>query len=77
MGRMILDEDLRRWEAFATTGEYGFPDRSRIVFRCVSDAHQRARAVVLPGDKSDAEQEVEARSELELRELLAEAPEIG
>ena len=76
MSRTILDGQLRRWEAFATTGEYGFPDRARVVFRCLSDAQVRARAVTLDGDKSDAEEVVSGRSDAELKEMLSQAREL-
>ncbi len=69
MGRMILDGELRRWEAYATTGEYGFPDHARVVYRCVSDTGVRARTWRLEGDKSDAEATVRDSSDEELREI--------
>lgn len=76
MARTILDGDLRRWEAYATTGEYGFPDRARVVFRCLSDPGVRARAVTLDGDKSDAEEVVSRLPDAELSGLLDEAREL-
>lgn len=72
---MLLDDDLKEWEVFATTGRFGFPDRARVVFRCVSDPQERARAVAIEGDKSDAEAIVAGRSEAELREMM-EAAEV-
>lgn len=76
MGRTILDGELRRWEAFATTGEYGFPDDSRVVFRCLSDPEVRARAYTVEGDKSDAEEAVSRASPDELTRMLGESTEI-
>lgn len=76
MPRMILDGALQQWEAFATTGRYGFPDPARVIFRCVSDPEIRARAVDIEGDKSDAEKTVETFDDGELREMLAGAPEL-
>lgn len=77
MSRMILDGALQTWEVFATTGRYGFPDPSRVMFRCVSDPEVRARAVEIEGDKSDAEGVVLSRGDDELRAMLAEAPELN
>lgn len=77
MPRMILDGALQRWEVFATTGRYGFPDPARLVFRCVSDPEVRARAVDIEGDKSDAENTVETLGEGELKEMLSAAPELA
>lgn len=77
MSRTILDDDLRSWEVYATTGPYGFSDPARLVFRCLSDPGERARAVELGADKSEAEGEVLARSDEELREMLAGADPVG
>lgn len=76
MTRTILDDDLRRWEVFATTGRYGFPDPSRVIFRCVSDRSLRSRAVTIDGDKSDAEQTVADSDDAELSAMLERAAEI-
>lgn len=76
MSRVIVDPDLRRWEAYATAGDYGFPTPGRIVFRCTSDRGLRPRTVTVPGDKSDAERTVVEASDAELREMLARAEEI-
>lgn len=70
MGRTIQDGDFRRWEAFATTGDYGFPRPARIVFRCRSDADERARVVTIDGDKSDAEARLKALDDEALTGLL-------
>ena len=76
MPRIILDDDLERWEIYATTGLYGFPDGARVVFRCVSDPAVRARAVTLDGHKSDAEELVSSRTDAVLKEMLAEADQL-
>lgn len=74
--RIVTDGDFRTWEVYATTGEYGFPHPSRIIFRCMSDPGERARVVVVDGDKSDAEARVRQLSEGELRELMTKESEI-
>ncbi len=68
--RTIQDDSFRTWEAYATTGDYGFSDPARIVFRCLADPDERARAVTIDGDKSDAEAQVRSLSADELRELM-------
>ena len=74
MGRMIQDDDFRTWEAFATTGDYGFPRPARIVFRCRDDPAERSRVVTIEGDKSDAEARLRSLEDGELEEMLADAP---
>lgn len=76
MQRRILDGDLRRWEVYATTDRYGFPDPARVVFRCTSDPRVRARAVTIEGDKSEAEACVSSSSAAALSEMLGRASEI-
>lgn len=73
MQRTILDRDFRTWEVYATTGDYGFADPARLVFRCVSDRDEKARSAPFEGDKSDAESAVKELSESELEELLEAA----
>lgn len=71
--RTIQDDSFRTWEAFATTGDYGFSDPARIIFRCVTDPDERARFVTIDGDKSDAEARIRSLSVDELKDLMAEA----
>jgi hypothetical protein len=73
MPKTVLDDQLRVWEAFASTGPYGYADRAVIVFHCTADARERPRAFALPGDKSDAETKVATASRQELLEMLAAA----
>ena len=75
--RTILDRELRRWEVFATTGEYGSPNPAKLAFRCVSDAGLRPRILVFAGDKSDAEQTVAEASAEELLRLLESAQSLS
>ena len=72
MARTILGRELQTWEAYATTGRYGFSEPARLVFRCLSDRSMRARALDA-GEKSDAERLVVRSSDDELRDLLDEA----
>lgn len=73
MARSILDDRLRSWEAFASTGAYGYSSRSRIVFSCTSDPAERPRAYTLDGDASDAEALAAKASVAELVALLERA----
>lgn len=73
MSRTILDDELNTWEVYATTGDFGYADPARVVFRCLSDTRERARALDPGGDKSEAEAFVLERTEEELKALLAEA----
>lgn len=71
--RIIQDGAFQRWEAYATTGDFGYSRPARIVFRCLTDPGARARIVDAAGDKSDAESRVRELTEDELRSLLVEA----
>jgi hypothetical protein len=73
MARTIVDAGLRSWEAFASTGPYGYADHARVVFRCTTDPNERPRAIAIPGDKSEAEALVATATSVGLRELLETA----
>jgi hypothetical protein len=73
MSPTVLDDELRLWEAFASSGPHGFPAPARIVFRCVSDRRQASRALLFEGDRATAEGVVQAADADELRRYLAEA----
>lgn len=75
MARIFNDEALLTWEAFSTTGPFSLPDRSRIVFHCLSDPHRRSRYVEGSGDLMDAQRKLREIDEPELRSLLAVALE--
>lgn len=76
MGRTIQDDDLRRWEVFATTGPYGGTHPARLVFRCLTERGLRARKSEIDGDKSDAERAVQELPDTELLDLLHESVEL-
>lgn len=71
--RTIQDDSFRTWEAYATTGDFGLSNPARIVFRCISDPDERARAVEIDGDKSDAEARIRKLSGAELGDLMHQA----
>jgi hypothetical protein len=77
MTRTIQDQDLLLWEAYATAGDFGYPDHSKIVFHCLSNPGRRARILEREGDKSDVEQELVRMSESELEELFDRTKELS
>lgn len=74
--RIIQDGNLDVWEAYATSGGFGFPDHSRMVFHCLSDMARRARALERDGDKASVEHEIATLSDEELSDLLARTTEL-
>lgn len=73
MARSILDDQLRSWEAFASTGPYGYSPGSRVVFSCTSDPGEPPRACTLDGGAADAEALVAKAPAAELVALLERA----
>lgn len=76
MGRTFQDEDFRVWEAYASSGRWGRPDRAHVVFHCRSDPSRRARYVEVDGDAAEAEKAVRVRSDPELLEMLERSREL-
>ena len=76
MTRTIQDPDLEIWEAYASAGDFGFPERSTIVFQCLSDRKRRARALQREEDKAAVEHEISTLSDAELAALLEQATEL-
>lgn len=74
MSRIFHDDDLLQWEAYGTSGDYGFgDDNSRIIFHCLTDPSQRARVHRIQGGEAGAEKRVEESSRAELTALLRDA----
>lgn len=71
MSQTFTDENLISWEAFASSGDFGFAERPRIVFNCLSNPDTPARYVEVPGDEADAEGQLASSDEHQLRDLLA------
>lgn len=76
MTRTIQDADLEMWEAYAATGDFGFPERSTIIFQCLSDRKRRARRIQREEDKAAVEHEISTLSDAELTALLERATEL-
>jgi hypothetical protein len=76
MTRTIQDRDLQLWEAYASAGGTGTPERSRIVFQCLSDPGRRARALLRDAANGEVEREIATLPEAALVDLLADAEEL-
>ncbi len=76
MSHTFTDENLLTWEAFTSSGTFGFAIRPRIVFNCLSDPNRPPRYVVRPGDEADAEEQVIEFDEKKLREMLRSSKEL-
>ena len=70
MSRILVDENLLSWEAYASGGKFGLPDDPKIIFNCLSDPAHRPRFAMHDGHNADAEQAVMSMPEEELREML-------
>lgn len=74
MSHTFTDENLLTWEAYASSGDFGFAVRPKIVFNCLSDPSQRARYVErTSGDEADAEEDIHTFDEQKLRDLLRQS----
>ena len=76
MSRTIQDSNLAIWEAYASSGDFGSPEHSKIVFHCLSDRKRRARAIERDQDKAAVEHELSTLSEAELTGLLEQARDL-
>lgn len=73
MSQTFTDENLLTWEAFASSGDFGFATRPRVVFNCLSDPDTPPRYVERPGDEAGAEGQVMEYDEKQLRAMLAQS----
>jgi hypothetical protein len=76
MARMIQDQDLLLWEAYAASGAFGFPDQAKLVFHCLTDPGLRARVLQRDADLSEVAAEVSTLSDAELLELLGRSERV-
>lgn len=70
MSRIVVDESLRRWEAFTTIGLAGKPERPHLAFQCLSDPVLRPRYAAVAGTLADAARLLVSASDAELLEML-------
>jgi hypothetical protein len=73
MARTFQDENLLVWEAFASTGEFGYPEAPNVVFNCVSNRTIRPRYVQMDGWEPEAQRELQTVSDAELFRLFQSA----
>jgi hypothetical protein len=76
MTQKFLDKDLLLWEAYASTGAFGFPENPKIVFNCLTDRVMRPRTLVTEGDEAGAQAQLANASKAELLALFEQAKEI-
>ncbi len=73
MARRFQDGNFLHWEAYASTGPFGYPERPHIVFNCLTDKTIRPRYMERPGEEPELARWVEAAPDTELRDLLEHA----
>lgn len=72
MAREFMDDDMMRWEAYVSGGQPGGAKAARIYFLSLDSPLARARFVPHEsGNVAEAERELRAMSDDDLRELLA------
>lgn len=76
MARTLQDENFLTWEAYPSAGDFGFSTKPYITFNCLTDRLQRPRQHRIEGDEADAEQIIGSASEVELLEMLKNAPPV-
>jgi len=76
MSKTFTDDNLLIWEAYPTSGDFGFPERPYIVFNCLSNRTLRPRVVEQDETEADAERAVATASQRELLELFRQSREI-
>ncbi len=73
MARTFQDENFLIWEAYASSGAFGYPDAPHVVFNCLSNRTIRPRYVQLEGLEPEAQRRVQTGSEDELAGLFRRA----
>ena len=73
MSRTFQDENFLVWEAFASTGDFGYPEAPQVVFNCLSNKTIRPRYVKLEGWEPEAQRRIQSVSDDELLKLFQTA----
>jgi hypothetical protein len=73
VSRIISDNDLLSWEVYASGGNFGLPDRPKIIFHCLSDPDRRSRYVRHEGDNATAERAIQTLPDDSLRQWLTQS----
>lgn len=76
MTRTFHDDDLLAWEAYASSGEFGYARPARIVFHCRSDPSVRPRYVQMEDEDRDAAAELARLPDATLTRLLGVSREL-
>ncbi|MEX2570568.1 MAG: hypothetical protein WD737_04635 [Gemmatimonadota bacterium] len=76
MSRIITDDGLLSWEVYASGGNFGLPQRPKVIFHCISDPDRRSRYVEHNGDNATAQGAVATMDDAELRTLFTTSREI-
>ena len=76
MARTFTDGEFRGWEAYASGGRFGLPERPMVVFNCLSEPERRPRYVHFDGNQTDAEEAVAEMPVDRLKELFAKSREL-
>ena len=77
MSRTFQDHNFLVWEAFPSSGRFGYSERPHIVFHCLTLKNLRPRFVSHDGDAADAARTVERSTSAELLELLGRSQEVS
>lgn len=76
MSRQLIDPNLLTWEAYPSSGPFGFPEKPKVVFNCLSDPDLRARVVSVDGDSADAERRLQEMTTGDLQALFERTSEL-
>jgi len=73
MSRTFQDENFLVWEAFASSGAFGYPEAPQVVFNCLSNKTIRPRCLQMEGWEPEAQREIQSVSDDELLRLFQTA----
>lgn len=76
MSKTFQDENFLVWEAFPSSGPFGFADDVKIVFHCVTDRRIRPRDVKTGEDAADAARIIQKADPAELLEMFRQSQEM-
>ena len=77
MSKTFVDKNLLVWEAYPSTGAFGYPENPKIVFNCLTNRMMRPRLVEFEGDEAGAEAAISRSSSQELLQLFETAKDLG
>ncbi len=77
MARTFQDQNFLIWEAFPSTGPFGYPDAAYIVFNCLSNKTIRPRYIELKAAEPAAQKELQTIGDAALLKLFETARPLG